>query len=179
MSEARPVGPVKPMRSPQIRINVSASEVVLAPEHLLAAISGHLDDGSALVGWARELGDLHAALLPGCRDPGLQPADFEEAALREQIVRVITDIDSWAVFHLPRPTGARRHTHSFGEVISHVAQNFAAAWWTIRHTNDEQLRHEAWFHLAQIREGYSDLVTDIHARCVELPLGWRGITPTP
>ncbi|MET8779064.1 hypothetical protein ABZV58_29020 [Nocardia sp. NPDC004654] len=152
---------------------------LLGPEQLLAAIAGHLVNGSALIGWARELGDLHATLLTSDVDGAQRPVDYDEADLRDQIVQVVGEIDEWAVFRLPRPSGARRHTHSLGEVISHVAKNFAAAWWTIRHTEDEQLRHEAWFHLGQVREGYADLVADIHARRVELPLGWHGIRPAP
>ncbi|MFF0532865.1 hypothetical protein ACFYT3_31385 [Nocardia amikacinitolerans] len=175
MSAAAQVGPVMPMAAHR---DLDGLDVVglLGPEQLLAAIAGHLAHGSVLIEWARELGDLHAALLTSAL--GWQhPVDYNEADLRNQIVQVICQIDEWAVFRLPRPSGARRHTHSLGEVISHVAKNFAAAWWTIRHTDDEQLRHEAWFHLGQVREGYADLVADIHARRVELPLGWRGITP--
>ncbi|WP_280479056.1 hypothetical protein [Nocardia asiatica] len=153
--------------------------MLLAPEQLLAAIAGHIEDGSTLIGGARELGDLHAALLPACTNPPRPSSDFDEATVRREIAGTIEQINSWAVFHLPRPTGARRHTHSLGEVISHVAATYAAAWWTVRHTDDEQLRHEAWFHLAQVREGYADLLADIHARRVELPLGWRGIHSTP
>ncbi|MGQ4619769.1 hypothetical protein [Nocardia sp. R7R-8] len=153
-------------------------DALLTPEQLLAAITGHLDSDAPLTRWARELGDLHAALLPGCVDSGHQPAGFDDAAVRRQITDVIEKVNSWAAFHLPRPTGARRHTHCLGEVISHVAQTFAEAWWTVRHTDDEQLRHEAWFHLGEVREGYADLLADIHACRVELPLGWRGICPT-
>ncbi|MFF7941572.1 hypothetical protein ACFZC5_17815 [Nocardia gamkensis] len=153
--------------------------MLLAPEQLFAAIAGHLEDEAPLIGWARELGDLHAVLLPGGADSPWPSADSDEAAVRTEIADIVEQINSWAVFHLPRPSGARRHTHSLGEVISHVAATYAAAWWTVRHTDDEQLRHEAWFHLAQVREGYADLLADIHARRVELPLGWRGIHPTP
>ncbi len=158
---------------------VSGSAMLLAPEQLLAAIAGHLKDEAPLIGWARELGDLHAVLLPGGADSPRPSADADEATVRTEIADIVERINSWAVFHLPRPTGARRHTHSLGEVISHVAATYAAAWWTVRHTDDEQLRHEAWFHLAQMREGYADLLADIHARRVELPLGWRGIHSTP
>ncbi|WP_181722906.1 hypothetical protein [Nocardia gipuzkoensis] len=154
---------------------------LLTPEQLLAAISGHLDaaSGSALIGFARELADLHATLLSSRLNRHQHSSDFDAMIVREQVDAVVSEIDSWAVFHLPRPNGARRHTHSLGEVISHVAATYAAAWWTIRHTGDEQLRHEAWFHLAQVREGYADLLVAIHARRVELPLGWRGIRPHP
>ncbi|MGY5309174.1 hypothetical protein [Nocardia gipuzkoensis] len=159
--------------------HASGPAALLAPEHLLAAISGHLEPGSPLIGWARELGDLHAALLPGHPDAPRHSPDSDDAAVRRLIAEVVEQVNSWAVFHLPRPTGARKHTHSLGEVISHVAKTFADAWWTVRHTSDDQTRHEAWFHLAEVREGYADLLADIHARRIELPLGWRGINPKP
>ncbi|WP_435593549.1 hypothetical protein [Nocardia sp. bgisy118] len=156
---------------------------LLSPEQLQAAIAGHLDSpsgGSPLIGWARELGDLHATLLTSCLDPRRRPTDFDEAVLRRRIRGVVGEIDSWAVFVLPRATaGARKHTHSLGEVVSHLAEAYVDAWWTVLHTGDEQLRHEAWFHLGQLHEGYACLLDDLFNRRVELPLGWRGITPTP
>ncbi|WP_327118965.1 hypothetical protein OHB12_12025 [Nocardia sp. NBC_01730] len=152
---------------------------LLSPEQLLTAIAGHREHGSALIGWARELGDLHAVLIPGQVDPARRATDLDEAATRAEITQVIAQIDSWAVFHVPRNPIARTHTHSLGEVISHVAKTYADAWWTVLHITDEQLRHEAWFHLGQVREGYSDLIEDIRARRVQLPLGWRGIESTP
>ncbi|MEU6191970.1 hypothetical protein [Nocardia sp. NPDC047038] len=152
----------------------SGPAALLSPEQLLAAIAGHLEDDSPLIGWARELGDLHAVLLPGWASPRSRPADFDDAGVRREIADTIEQINSWAVFHLPRPDGARRHTHCLGEVISHIAMTYAAAIWTIRHSDDEQQRHEAMFHLAEVREGYADLLVEIHARRVQLPLGWRG-----
>ncbi|MFX0576296.1 hypothetical protein [Nocardia nepalensis] len=54
----------------------------------------------------------------------------------------------------PRPPPgkpfARKHTHSFEEVISHVAKMYAEASWTVLHHYDAQLRHEALFHLGQM-----------------------------
>ncbi|MEV0027868.1 hypothetical protein [Nocardia sp. NPDC050793] len=155
----------------------------LSPEQLLAAIAGHLvnhSGGSPLIGWARELGDLHATLLTSCLDPLRRPTDFDEAVLRRRVCEVVGEIDSWAVFVLPRPkVGARKHTHTLGEVVSHLATAYVDAWWTVLHTGDEQQRHEAWFHLGQLHEGYACLLDDLHARRIELPLGWRGITPAP
>ncbi|MFI5540687.1 MULTISPECIES: hypothetical protein [Nocardia] len=167
-------------KQPTVACNVGA-EALLTPEQLLAAISGHLDpdNSSPLIGFARDLADLHATLLPSRLNRRHQAAGFSQVDVHEQVMAVVGEINSWAVFHLPRPNGARRHTHSFGEVISHVAETYASAWWTVRHSDDEQLRHDAWFHLAEVREGYADLLADIHARRVELPLGWRGIRPTP
>ncbi|WP_328412053.1 LamB/YcsF family protein [Nocardia sp. NBC_00403] len=152
---------------------------LLGPEQLLAAIAGHLRRGSPLIGWARELGDLHAAMIPGHLDLSRHPADFDAAGIHADIARIGGEIDSWAVRHVPRTPNVRKHTHSLGEVISHVAKIYADAWWTVLHATDEELRHEAWFHLAEVREGYATLVTDIRARRVQLPLGWCVIRRSP
>ncbi|MFF0528677.1 hypothetical protein ACFYT3_09815 [Nocardia amikacinitolerans] len=153
----------------------------MSAEQLQAAIAGHLDNhsgGSPLIGWARELGDLHATLLTSSLDRLRRPADFDEAVLRRRIGEVVGEIDSWSVFVLPRAVvGARKHTHALGEVVSHLAAAYVDAWWTVLHTGDERLRHEAWFHLGQLHEGYDCLLDDLCARRVELPLGWRGINP--
>ncbi|MEV6426362.1 LamB/YcsF family protein [Nocardia sp. NPDC051463] len=145
---------------------------LLGPEQLLAAIAGHLSHGSPLIGWARELGDLHAAMIPVHLNLSQHPGDFDAAGSHADIVRIGGEIDSWAVHHVPRTPNVRKHTHSLGEVISHVAKVYADAWWTVLHTTDRELRHEAWFHLAEVREGYAALVTEIRARRVQLPLGW-------
>ncbi|MEV6340455.1 hypothetical protein AB0M12_37755 [Nocardia vinacea] len=148
-------------------------------DELLAAIAGHLTDTPALTGWARELGDLHASLIPGAVDPQRRADGFDEHTVQTGIAEIVAEINSWVVFHLPRNPSARKHTHSLGEVISHVAKTYAEAWWTVLHTaahgGGAELRHEAWFHLGEVWEGYAQLVDDIKARRVQLPLGWRGV----
>ncbi|MEU7632582.1 hypothetical protein AB0C34_21735 [Nocardia sp. NPDC049220] len=152
---------------------------LLEPDQLLGAISGNLTCDSQLVGWARELGDLHAALIPVHLDHSRRPADFDGASIHADIARVVAEIDSWALFHVPRTRTARKNIHSLGEVISHVAHTYAVAWWTVLHSDDEDLRHEAWFHLGEVQEGYAELVDEIRTRRVQLPLGWRGIRGIP
>ncbi|MEV0032277.1 hypothetical protein [Nocardia sp. NPDC050793] len=147
---------------------------LLSPDQLLAAIGGRLADPLPLIAWARELGDLHAALISAVLNPR-RPADVTEAALHADIAKVIDKINSWAVFYVRHSRCARRHTHSFGEVISHVAKSYAEAWWTVLHADCEELRHSAWVHLGEVREGYAQLIGDIRAGRVQLPLGWRGI----
>lgn len=151
---------------------------LLSPEQLLAAISGHLDTegGSELAGFARELGALRAALLDVELNPRCDGSGFDEVNLRRQITEVVEHIDRWRVRHLPYRTEARSHTHSLGQVIDQVAYRFVDAWWTVRHCEDARLRRTAWFHLGQVREGYADLVADIHAGRLEFPLGWSGLS---
>ncbi|MEU7219927.1 hypothetical protein [Nocardia iowensis] len=151
---------------------------------MLTALAGQLSEAPELLGWARELGDLHASLIPGTVDPDRRQR-VDVFAVHAQIADLEAEINSWAVFNVPRPSGARRHTHSFGEVISHAARTYAHVGWTIRHAGDqqetpsgtEQKKHDAWFHLAEVVEGYVDLVNDVAAGLVQLPLGWRGARP--
>ncbi len=152
---------------------------MLGPDQLLAAIAGHLTEGSSLIEWARELGDLHAALIPVRVNPTRLPADFDEARVRIDIAEIVREIDSWAFSHVPSARGARKHTHSLGEVISHIAKTYADAWWAVLHVDDKDLRHEAWFHLGEVCEGYAQLIDDVQANRVRFPLGWRGLRHTP
>ncbi|WP_143861335.1 hypothetical protein [Nocardia amikacinitolerans] len=151
---------------------------LLSPEQLLAAIGGRLAEPLPLVAWARELGDLHAALISTALNPRRRTPDVTESALHADIAQVIDKINSWAAFYVRHSRCARRHTHTFGEVISHVAKTYAEAWWTVLHTDCEELRHSAWVHLGEVRDGYAQLIGDIRAGRVQLPLGWRGIRHT-
>ncbi|MFE3797817.1 hypothetical protein KHQ06_26850 [Nocardia tengchongensis] len=154
------------------------SESLLSPEQLLAAIAGRLAEPFPLITWARELGDLHAALISAVLNPLRNAPEVTEAALCAEIAKVIDKINSWAASSVRHSRCARRHTHTFGEVISHVAKTYAEAWWTVLHSDCEDLRHSAWVHLGEVRDGYAHLISDIRAGRVQLPLGWRGIRPT-
>ncbi|MFI6367948.1 hypothetical protein ACIBG0_34995 [Nocardia sp. NPDC050630] len=152
----------------------------LSADQFVAAIAGHLDPTSPMVGWARELGDLQAMLVPGQLVSPRRPTDADEAAARAEIARVVAMVGSWAMFRFERDPLARKGTHSFGEVVSHVARTYAHAWWAVLHTDQDepqQLPHEAWFHLGQVREGYADLVEDL--RAATSSSRWDGVASTP
>ncbi|MEV0342559.1 hypothetical protein AB0H49_26380 [Nocardia sp. NPDC050713] len=125
--------------------------------------------------WVRELGDMHAELIPAQIAPMPQYKAVARERLRLRIDRVVREIDSWAARNLPRTKGARKHTHSLGEVLSHIAKLYAETWWTVLHSADGETRHEAWCHLSEAREGYAEMVEEIRARRLQLPLGWMGI----
>ncbi|MGY2093309.1 hypothetical protein ACW9HO_37565 [Nocardia gipuzkoensis] len=108
-----------------------------------------------------------------------RPANFDEGFIQADIARLIEEIDSWTVLHLPRARGARRHTHSLGEIVSHVAKTYAETWQTVLHVDDEELRHKVWFYLGEVLEGYAELVDDIRARRVQLPSRWHRIRQAP
>ncbi len=157
------------------RARASTAENLLDARQLLIAIAGNLKGGCPLIGWSRELADLHASMLTTSLCTSGHPSDADAARTRAQISEMISEINRWAVLHLPRPVNARRHTHSLGEVISHIAHTYAQMLWTLRHSECAQNQHEAALHLAQAQEGYADLVAEIRSLRVQLPLGWRGI----
>ncbi|MEV0542207.1 hypothetical protein [Nocardia salmonicida] len=157
-------------------VRARTAEGLLEARQLLLAVAGNLQGGSPLIEWARELADLHATLLTASVSTTRRPADFDATVTSGRINTVIGLIDEWASCHLPRPTSGRRHTHSLGEVISHVADNYTQVQWTLRHTKSAEHQHHAVLRFAQVQEGYADLVDDIRALRVALPLG-RGNQP--
>ncbi|WP_067722048.1 hypothetical protein [Nocardia yamanashiensis] len=152
----------------------SRAEGLLDARELLLSISGALTGRSPLIESARELADLHSTLFTAASSITCRPADFDEIAIRDRIVVVITLIDDWSALHLPRPAAARRHTHSLGEVISHVADTYAQVQWTLRHSRSADETHNAALRFAQVQEGYADLIDEILACRVALPLGLGG-----
>ncbi|WP_107657501.1 hypothetical protein [Nocardia suismassiliense] len=170
--------------SPVFGYTVLHTESLPSRDQVLTALAGHLRDAPDLLRCARELGDLHASLIPATVDQGHREG-VDVFAVLDEIAGVEAAIDSWAAFSVPRSPVGRRHTHSLGEVISHIARTYAHVSWTLRHcvrelhkaSEVEQTMHEAWFHLAQVIEGYADLVDDLDAGRVQLPLGWRGVRP--
>ncbi|WP_330180172.1 hypothetical protein OHB26_27635 [Nocardia sp. NBC_01503] len=157
------------------RDRLLAAEGLLEARQLLLAIAGTLQGGSPLIEWARELADLHATLITVAISATRRPSDFDETVTRGRVGTLIGRIDEWSAFHLPRPATGRRHTHSLGEVISHLAATYAQMQWTLRHSDSAQHHHDAALRFAQVQEGYADLVDEIRTLRVLLPLGWNGI----
>lgn len=154
-----------------------AAEGLLEARQLFLAFAGHLDGGSPLIEWARELSDLHATLLTASLSETRRPRDFDEADTRRRIQGWIVRIDEWSILHLLRPVAARRHTHSLGEVISHLARTYAHTHATLRRGGSAEHLHDAARHLAQVQEGYADLVTEIRALRIELPAAFHVSEP--
>lgn len=144
---------------------------LLAADDLYRAIAGHLVGESPLVVWARELGDLHAALIPARlgRAPRRNVGAGEPAWT--DIRRTVAAIDVWSARHMPLARGARMHTHSLGDVISHNAEVYAAAWWTVLHSEDAEVRHAAWVRLGEAREGYVEMVNETQQNRLRFPSG--------
>ncbi|WP_433206542.1 hypothetical protein ACQP1G_20245 [Nocardia sp. CA-107356] len=155
----------------------SRASVALLPEpaQLFQAIAGLYTSTSPLVQWARELSDLHAGLIPFEFDIAPQHRVIAFTQYRTEIERVVGEVNLWAVGHVPRTKSARKHTHSLGEVISHIAKIYAEVWWTVLHSADAETRHQAWVHLSEAREGYAEMVNEIRAKQLQLPTGWQGV----
>ncbi|MGW4371488.1 hypothetical protein ACWEKT_38210 [Nocardia takedensis] len=150
---------------------------LLSPQMLLAAVAGRLRDGPPLALWARELSDLHAELLTHRIAPERGPVGVDHARVCSRVRDTIRAVDEYAAARLSGERGARRCTHSLGEVISYVARTYVEAWWAVRHRTDRE--HQAWAHLAEVRQGYADLVADLRAGRVRPPRGWCGVDTGP
>ncbi|MFI1234479.1 hypothetical protein [Nocardia salmonicida] len=79
-----------------------AAEGLLDARQLLVAIAGNLEGSCPLISWARELADLHASMLTATLYTSCLAADFDAAHTRAQISEIISEINRWAVLHLPR-----------------------------------------------------------------------------
>ncbi|MFD4431227.1 hypothetical protein [Nocardia sp. NPDC058497] len=139
----------------------------LSPQDLLRAVSGSTESDCPLAQWAGKLGSLYRAWL----------GDPSAATIRHQVAGVVHEIDVWIAAQLPRPrAGTPRGTDSVGGVIARVAEASACAHWALHHMEDAVQRHRAWDHLAEMREGYEDLVVLAMSGLIRLPKSWPGIS---
>ena len=140
---------------------------LLSAGQLLSAVQGHPDNDSAIARWARALGALYQEWITDPR---------AGHAVHGQISEVVGAIDAWISGQLPRPVpGSPRGTESVGGVIARFAEAWACACWTLYGSDDPVQRHRAWDHLAEISEGYDDLVCQILRGSIILPKSWPGI----
>ncbi|MFF5034858.1 hypothetical protein [Nocardia salmonicida] len=139
----------------------------LSPQELVAAIHGRTDCDLPLARWARTLGSLYRDWL----------AEPTAVRVGQQIVEVVHDIDVWITARLPRPRpGVPRGLDSVGGIIGRVAEAAACAHWALHNTRDTNQRHRAWNHLAEMREGYEDMVRLILDGSIHLPESWPSIS---
>ncbi|MGY1876359.1 DUF4254 domain-containing protein [Nocardia gipuzkoensis] len=137
------------------------ARVLPSGESLLSAIRGHHVDAHRLARFAAEFGRLYqgspAWLRCGCR------CGSDELVLA---------VDSWAAMHLPVPrSGARLHTETLGAVIDRLARSQVRAYqllMTVDDVADPQV-HAAWYRLAELVDGYTDLADALTQRSVRLP----------
>jgi hypothetical protein len=129
-------------------------------EELLSAIRGHHVGDHPLSRLAREFGLLYEQPSPDGTD--------KCCCRRDELVLAV---DAWVTGRLPVPhPRARLHTETLGAVIDRVAQAQVVAWQALMAMDPTgQIVHAAWFRLAELINGYTDLTIDVLHRARRLP----------
>ncbi|MEU0502478.1 DUF4254 domain-containing protein [Nocardia sp. NPDC005998] len=117
----------------------------------------------------------HAPDAPsGCVAQSLQLVDDTDAHRTELVGR----IDNWVATHVQHRTGASLHTETLGAVIDRMAAKWVAAQHALAIStpagphplqldDDAQLQ---WSRLAELADGYKDLITDVAEHRRRLPV---------
>lgn len=135
--------------------------VLPSGEELCAAIRGHHIGPHPVARLAAEFGQLY-------RDIPVTPP-WECYCRRDELVLAV---DSWAAMWLPVPRpGARLHTESLGVVVGRMARIQVHAYRLLMTVPDvsDPLVHTAWYRLAELVDGYTDLAAALDGRSVRLP----------
>ncbi|GGK64676.1 DUF4254 domain-containing protein [Nocardia camponoti] len=89
----------------------------------------------------------------------------------------IARINAWVAAHVAHRTGASLHTESLGAVIDRLAAKWVAAQGALRTEQNETAprqwadrTHLLWCRLAELTDGYRDLVTDVTEHRRRLPV---------
>ncbi|KAF0845962.1 DUF4254 domain-containing protein [Nocardia caishijiensis] len=123
---------------------------------------------------AAALAECHArryAVIEEARDPAVSSARI--LCLIDEIDRErstqMTLIDTWVATNLAHRAGASLHTETLGAVIDRMARKWIAA----QHALDgdpEGRTHLHWSRLAELADGYRDLITDVIEHRRRLPV---------
>jgi hypothetical protein len=121
--------------------------------------------------FARDLAVLHERRLigRGGGEPTSDPGVIVEIERRRG--ELVMAIDDWIVRTVPtHRLGAALHTETIGSVIDRLAEASVRAHHALmtRDANDDML-HGAWHHLAELADGYDDLIRDVLAGRRRLP----------
>ncbi|WP_457227371.1 DUF4254 domain-containing protein [Nocardia gipuzkoensis] len=84
---------------------------------------------------------------------------------------LIIEVDVWVGDRLPIPhPGATLHTETLGAVIDRLAEAQVRAYHLLMSIDPADPRvHAAWYRLAELVDGYTDLITEIAQRSRRLP----------
>ncbi|MGY4100597.1 DUF4254 domain-containing protein [Nocardia sp. R16R-3T] len=134
-----------------------------APQ-ILCAFQGRRFQDRELLRSAHALAELHA-----------RRAEVQDMNLVAEIDcrrgELIDDINEWIAQEIPQHrNGASLHTESLGAVVDRMARSWVDANTAIgvdgaRSDNT----HKRWYHLAELVDGYTDLVTDVAGGRRRLP----------
>nr|WP_153349116.1 DUF4254 domain-containing protein [Nocardia aurantia] len=113
---------------------------------------------------ARALAELHTRRVE-IRDPRMVT---EIDCRRSELVE---DINEWVEQELPQHrNGASLHTESLGAVVDRMARSWVDANLAIdRDGPRSDNTHKHWYHLAELVDGYTDLVIDVAGGRRRLP----------
>ncbi|AHH15755.1 hypothetical protein NONO_c09480 [Nocardia nova SH22a] len=138
---------------------------------LLRACRGHRVIGGPILWFARDLAVLHERQLGrGGSTPDPDSALIVEIDRRR--LELVMAIDDWIVRTVAQPhrPGATLHTETIGAVMDRLAEASVHAHHALMtlDANDDVL-HSAWHHLAELADGYDDLVREVVAGRRRLP----------
>jgi hypothetical protein len=134
-----------------------------APQ-ILCAFQGRRFQDRELLRSAHALAELHARRRE-VRDVLVAEIDCRRSEL-------VDDINEWIAQEIPQHrNGASLHTESLGAVVDRMARSWVDANQAIdvdgaRSDNT----HKYWYHLAELVDGYTDLVTDVAGGRRRLPV---------
>ncbi|WP_245547284.1 DUF4254 domain-containing protein [Nocardia brevicatena] len=142
----------------------TAAELPTAPQ-LLCAFQGRRFEDRAMLRSAHALVDLHRR----CAQIG-DPALTAEMDARR--ARLVEDINEGIARQIPQHRcGASLHAESLGAMIDRMARSWVEA---NRAIDVDGVRsdntHKHWYHLAQLVDGYTDLVADVLGGRRRLPV---------
>ncbi|MDO3649713.1 DUF4254 domain-containing protein [Nocardia mangyaensis] len=127
--------------------------------------------------------DRRRAALETARQPGAASGRIAESGrliddIDDERAALIARIDGWVATNIAHRAGASLHTETLGAVIDRMAAKWVAA----KHTLDsdpmtttaprqrEARAHLQWCRLAELTDGYRDLITDVTERRRRLPV---------
>ncbi|MBF6333089.1 DUF4254 domain-containing protein [Nocardia transvalensis] len=102
--------------------------------------------------------------------------------------KLIARIDNWVAEHVPHRSGASLHTETLGAVIDRMAAKWVAAQYALglpapngkvdararatvlAHRGVDSEAHLHWVRLAELADGYKDLITDVIEHRRRLPV---------
>nr|WP_084514599.1 DUF4254 domain-containing protein [Nocardia acidivorans] len=140
-----------------------AGALPTAPQ-LLCAFQGRRFQDRVLLRTAHALAELHE-----------RRAEIGDLMLIAEIdcrrTELVDDINEWVEQELPQHrNGALLHTESLGAVVDRMAMSWVEANQVIDHEGaGSDNTHKHWYHLAELVDGYTDLVIDVAGGRRRLP----------
>jgi hypothetical protein len=134
-----------------------------APQ-ILCAFQGRRFQDRELLRSAHALAELHA-----------RRAEVRDMSLVAEIDcrrgELVDDINEWIAAEIPQHrNGASLHTESLGAVVDRMARSWVDANQAIDASGPRSDKtHKHWYHLAELVDGYTDLVTDVAGGRRRLP----------